>query len=188
MNSCRYPVSAARSTAWAFRNESDSPLKTKSEFEVLAYYAPCYHPDPRNDALRGVGWTMWELVKNDKPGFKGHRQPRVPMWGYEDESDPAVMAKKIDAAADHGLTGFIFDWYWHDDGPFLDRCFERGFLHAPNNDRLKFALMWANHTWTDVHPAKNNVAGSTVLYKGAVTRPRRAIVVRLLQPSLVPAS
>ncbi len=138
--------------------------------EILAYYFPNYHPDPRNEDLHARGWSEWKLVREARPRFEGHRQPRVPLWGYEDESDPKVMAKKIDAAADHGLTGFIFDWYWYDDGPFLDRCLERGFLHAPNNNRLKFALMWANHTWADVHPARNKAADSTVLYKGAVTR------------------
>lgn len=25
-----------------------------------------------------------------KPKFEGHRQPRVPLWGYLDEADPKV--------------------------------------------------------------------------------------------------
>ncbi len=78
----------------------------------------------------------------------------MPLWGYEDESDPAVMARKIAAAADHGIAAFLFDWYWYDDGPFLGRALDEGFLRAPNVDRLKFAFMWANHDWVDIHPAK----------------------------------
>jgi len=66
----------------------------------------------------------------------GHRQPKVPAWGHADEADPAVMAKKIDAAADNGIDAFIFDWYFYDDGPFLDRCLNEGFLKAPNNSRI----------------------------------------------------
>jgi hypothetical protein len=125
--------------------------------QAAAYYFPNYHPsDPRNAKWHGAGWSEWELVRRAEPRFPGHRQPRVPLWGYEDESDPAVMARKIDAAADAGLTAFIYDWYWYEDGPYLERGLERGFLGAPNSTRLKFALMWANHDWVDIHPATRN--------------------------------
>jgi len=81
------------------------------------------------------------------------------------------MAHKIDAAADHGLDAFIFDWYWYEDGPFLERCLNEGFLGAANNERLKFALMWANHDWTDIHPAALNGVGekARLLYPGKVS-------------------
>lgn len=127
-----------------------------SEYQVGAYYFPNWHVDPRNVAAHGEGWTEWELLKRAQPRFPGHKQPRVPQWGYEDESDPVVMAKKIDAAADHGLSHFIFDWYHYEDGPFLERALEQGFLRAPNNHRFKFALMWANHAWYDIHPCKKS--------------------------------
>jgi hypothetical protein len=78
----------------------------------------------------------------------------VPAWGYEDEADPKVMRKKIEAAASHGVDAFIFDWYWYNDGPYLNRPLDEAFLAADKDARLKFALMWANHTWTDIHPAK----------------------------------
>jgi hypothetical protein len=120
---------------------------------VACYYFPNYHPDPRNAAWHGAGWTEWELVRHALPRFPGHRQPRVPLWGYEDESDPAVMARKIDVAADHGIDVFLFDWYWYQDGPYLERALERGFLGAAGGSRLRFALMWANHDWMDIHPA-----------------------------------
>jgi hypothetical protein len=139
---------------------------------IACYYFPNYHADPRNEAVHGPDWSEWELVKRAEPRFPGHRQPRVPLWGYEDESDPAAMARKIDAAADHGIDAFIFDWYWYDDGPFLERGLDRGFMHAPNNDRIRFALMWANHNWIDIHPAALGRVGerARLLYPGAVTR------------------
>ncbi len=140
--------------------------------EVAAYYFPNYHVDPRNEAVHGSGWTEWELVRRAEPRFPGHCQPRVPAWGYEDEADPAVMQRKIDAAADHGIDAFIFDWYWYDHGPFLARGLEQGFLGAPNQERLKFALMWANHDWIDIHPARLDecLKGDyRLLYPGQVT-------------------
>ncbi|REE91314.1 glycosyl transferase family WbsX [Paenibacillus taihuensis] len=138
-------------------------------YEAAVYYFPNYHVDPRNEAWHGKGWTEWELTKRATPRFEGHEQPKVPLWGYEDEADPAVLARKIDAAADHGIDAFIFDWYWYEDGPYLDRALEKGFLEAPNSDRLKFALMWANHDWIDIHPAQRSKP-LNVLAEGTVSR------------------
>ena len=137
--------------------------------QIAVYYFPNYHIDPRNEKAHGKGWTEWDLVKLARPRFPGHAQPRVPMWGYEDESDPVAMARKIDAAADHGVDCFIFDWYFYDDGPYLERGLEHGFLRATNNRRLKFALMWANHDWIDIHPAKHS-APANLQFLGRVTR------------------
>jgi hypothetical protein len=136
--------------------------------KVAAYYFPNYHPDSRNEKWHGKNWTEWELVKRAEPRFEGHPQPKVPLWGYEDESDPEVMAKKIAAAAQHGLTAWIFDWYWYEDGPYLQRCLEAGFLKAPNNHQLKFSLMWANHDWVEIHPA-TRVRNYATRAKGAIS-------------------
>ena len=143
-------------------------MSYSSDYQLAVYYFPQYHPDPRNDAWHGAGWTEWELVKRATPRFAGHQQPKVPLWGYLDESRPEVMEQKIAAAADHGLTAFIYDWYWYEDGAFLNRCLERGHLAARNSDRLKFALMWANHDWIDIHPAKRSSLYQT-LVKGTVS-------------------
>lgn len=121
---------------------------------VAAYYFPGYHADPENDRYHGSGWTEWDLVQAARPRFPGHQQPKVPAWGYEDESDPVAMAKKISAAATSGVDAFLFDWYWHERGIFLERGLERGFLAAENSLDLKFALMWANHDWINIHPAR----------------------------------
>lgn len=139
----------------------------RPDYEIAAYYFPNYHPDARNARWHGPGWTEWELVKAAKPRFEAHEQPKVPAWGYEDESDPRVMAKKIEAAG-HGITAFIFDWYWYEDGPFLHKALEGGFLCAENVDKLKFAVMWANHDWLDIHPAPHNTP-YRALVTGAVS-------------------
>lgn len=136
--------------------------------DVGCYYFPNYHPDPRNRLVHGDGWTEWELVKAATPRFDGHRQPNLPAWGFVDESDARVMERKIDTAADHGIDYFIFDWYWYDDGPFLQGCLESGFLGASNTDRLRFCIMWANHDWQNIHPAKLRDP-HTVLYPGGIT-------------------
>ncbi|MCA9239900.1 MAG: glycoside hydrolase family 99-like domain-containing protein [Planctomycetales bacterium] len=137
--------------------------------QVACYYFGNYHPDDaRNVKQKGDGWSEWELVKAARPRFPGHQQPKVPAWGYTDESDPQAMAQKIDAAADHAINAFLFDWYYYDDGPFLEQTINQGFLKAPNNDRMCFALMWANHDWHDIHPYHRG-APPKLMYPGKVS-------------------
>ncbi len=143
----------------------------RDQLTIACYYFPSYHLDARNARVHGPGWTEWELVRRAEPRFPGHRQPRVPLWGQTNEADPVAMAQKIGAAADHGIDAFIFDWYWYDDGPYLARALDEGFLGARNNDRMQYALMWANHDWVDIHPAKLHEMAASVrlLYPGRVT-------------------
>ena len=120
---------------------------------MAVYYFPNYHVDSINERWHGKGWTEWDLVKGTKPRFKGHQQPKVPAWGYFNEADPKWAAKEIDLAADHGIDVFIYDWYWYENtGIYLQEGLEKGFLKAANNKRMKFALMWANHDWANIHP------------------------------------
>ena len=119
--------------------------------ETAAYYFPNYHVDRENEKIHGPGWTEWDLVRHGTPRFEGHQQPKVPLWGEEDESDPAVMGKKAAVAAEHGIDTFVFDWYWYEGKPFLDRPLEKGFMPLEDHP-VKFALMWANHDWGAMHP------------------------------------
>lgn len=119
---------------------------------VLAYYFPDWHVDPRNEGWFGEGWTEWKLLQSAEPRFPGHRQPRTPAHGFQDETDPAVAAEQIALAKAHGVDGFLVDYYWYDDGPYLQGALDRGLLQAPNRDDIDFALMWANHELVDIFP------------------------------------
>ncbi|MBO4646841.1 MAG: glycoside hydrolase family 99-like domain-containing protein [Lentisphaeria bacterium] len=119
----------------------------KPKKEIFAIYFPSWHPDRHYEQWYGKGFCEWELIKTTKPLFPGHLQPKEPLWGYFDESDPVWMAKQIDLAADNGITGFMFDWYWYEGDQFLEKPLNEAFLSAPNRNRLKFFLMWANHSW-----------------------------------------
>ena len=149
---------------------TDKPrAATNAPITVAAYYYACTHPDPRWDKNKYPGYTEWDEIKAVKPCFLGHVQPKLLVWGYQNEAQPEVMAQKINAAADHGVNAFIFDWYYYNDGPYLEAALDEGFLHATNNARLKFALMWANHDWYNIqsyNPADNNLK---LLYPGKVT-------------------
>lgn len=85
-------------------------------------------------------------------------RPAKPLWGYENEADPIAVARKIDAALVADVNVFVYDWYWYQSRPFLEGALNEGFLKAPNNERMKFFLMWANH---DVNNVWNNkISGS----------------------------
>lgn len=139
-----------------------------SQPTLSAFYFPNFHRDARNEKKYGEGWTEWRLLQQAVPRYPGHRQPLAPLWGYEDESDPAAMQRKITAATKHGISNFIFDWYHYDDGTFLSRALDEGFLGAPNPERMTFCLMWANHDWFDIFPAKPGV-DPELHYPGKIT-------------------
>jgi len=100
----REPGSSAPDAAKP-RARSDAPIT------VAAYYYPGTHPDPRWDQNKYPGFTEWDEIKAANPRFPGHLQPNPPVWGYQNEAQPEVMAQKIAAAATYGVNAFIFDWY-----------------------------------------------------------------------------
>jgi len=142
------------------------------EYDVAAYIWPAYTgTEPRTRMFWPEGNGEWESVRKATAKFPGHSWPRQPLWGYCDEADPQVMEMQIDAAADHGVNVFIYDWYWYDNRPFLEQCLNHGYLNARNNDRVKFYLMWANHdvnyTW-DRRLAHLNI--DNCIWQGSVNR------------------
>ena len=148
--------------------------------DVAAYIWPSYTGDePRTRIFWPEGIGEWETVMRAKPKFEGHRWPRCPLWGYENEADPAVMEKQIREAVSHGVNVFIYDWYWYDGRPFLEHCLNDGFLGAPNNTDMKFYLMWANHDanylWDRRNASKADIT-STVVWRGATTPTDFAII------------
>ena len=161
-----------------FANETNPDKKAThaQNYTVAIYYWPNFHADSFHQSKKGKDWTEWEVVKNGVPKFEGHDQPKVPLWGYRDESDPKEMARSIDAMANAGIGAVIFDWYRYEDningGVMIERALRDGFLKAPNCNRLKFALMWANHDYIDCHPFARGVSfgNAPIWRKGEVSR------------------
>jgi hypothetical protein len=139
-------------------------------YDIAVYYFPNYHNnDSRNEIRYGKGWSEWELVKNAQPRFDGQKQPKIPVWGYTSESDPGVMEMKINAASKSGIDVFIYDWYYYNDGPFLEKGLEQGFMKVENNNKVRFALMWANHDWVDLFPRNPEKGSPALFYPGTIT-------------------
>lgn len=138
------------------------------QFDVAAYIWPSYHDDPRSRIFWTQGFGEWQSVLSARPKYEGHIEPRLPVWGTVNEADPYVMSMEIDAAADHGVNTFIYDWYWYDGRPFLEGCLNEGFLKARNNSRMKFYLMWANHNASTTWNKEISDWDNTVVWRGSI--------------------
>lgn len=151
-------------------------------YDVAAYIWPAYTgDDPRTRMFWPAGMGEWESVMKARSKFPGHNWPRRPLWGCQNEADPRVMEMQIDAAADHGVNVFIYDWYWYDRRPFLETCLNDGYLKARNNSRVRFCLMWANHDVTSTWDLRlSGLDDGNVIWQAAVDRPEFERIARRL--------
>jgi hypothetical protein len=146
------------------RQAVDAAVPLKGiKFEVVAYNFPSWHPSPFMEKIFGKGWTEFETLKNSKPLYPGHLFPKYPLWGYFNEAEPEWAEREIETAANFGIDVWMIDWYWHSGTMFYHEQPENGFLKARNRAKLKFALMWANHHWNNVYPARSPREAATLL-------------------------
>lgn len=151
------------------------------KYDIAAYIWPAYTGDePRTKMFWPEGYGEWQTVKNAVKKFPEHSWPRKPLWGYVNEADPYVMEMQIEAAADHGVNVFIYDWYWYDKRPFLENCLNKGYLKAKNNDKVKFYLMWANHDAPNVWDIRISGDESNIIWGAAVDRKEFEIIANRL--------
>lgn len=122
---------------------AEAPHKGTSAVKVGAYYFD--------------GWTgktgRWHLPERLKDEF-GHRKP---IWGWV-TSTPQVMREQTDCAADYGLRFFAFCWYYPE-GANRKTPLNNAlglFLQAPNQRRMEFCLMVANHAGFRIGPEEWN--------------------------------
>lgn len=140
------------------------------KYDIAAYIWPSYTGSEKRSRIfweKGIG--EWQSVQSAESRVPGQKLPRIPLWGYQDEADPAVMEFQIGEALRHGVNVFIYDWYWYDRRPFLEQCLDNGFLGAKNNGDMRFYLMWANHDATYLWD-KRNTELSEVMWYGSQPR------------------
>lgn len=140
----------------------DTSMSTEgARFLPVAYNFPSWHPSPYMEKYFGKGWTEFVTLRLAHRQFPGHLQPKQPLWGtfYPgrpksfDEADPLWAEKEIELASGAGIYAFMIDWYWHMGVQWYQEQLEQGFLRASNRQKLKFAIMWANHNWENLYPA-----------------------------------
>jgi hypothetical protein len=114
--------------------------------KAVALYFPQLHAIPENDAWWGKGFTDWVNVERARPLYPGHHQPRVPLGGSYDQSQPAVIRRQVALAREYGIGAFCHYHYWFDGKQLLETPTNL-FLGMKDLD-IEFCLSWANETWS----------------------------------------
>lgn len=128
-------------------------MNTK-DIKVIPVYLPQFHTIPENDEWWGKGFTEWTNVREAKPLFPGHKQPRTPLNGnYYDLSEVETLKWQCELAKKYGIYGFCMYHYWFNGHLLLEKPMEMLLAH-PEID-IKYCISWANHDWTDAWKAKD---------------------------------
>lgn len=115
--------------------ESDhipEPRPVKTRYEVGAYYFPGWHSMSRWHPIRAY-------------------PERKPVLGWYDEANPEIADWQIKWAAEHGISFFLVDWYWHKGGRHLEHWLHEAFAKARFRKHMKWCMMWANHNAPGSH-------------------------------------
>ena len=114
--------------------------------KILANYLPQYHRIPENDAWWGEGYTDWTAVRNARPLYAGHDQPRIPLEGYYDLSESRAIARQVEIARCYGVSGFAIYHYWFNSKMKLLEKPAELLLANPQLD-LEYLFLWDNQSW-----------------------------------------
>ncbi len=143
---------------------------TRRAYDIAAYIWPSYHYEPRAERFWPEKDGEWYTVRRGTPRFPGHDMPRIPLLGWQDEADPAVMRQHVELALAHGINVFIVDWYWYEDAPCFERQLNEGLIPALAGTDAKFYLMWANHHVCDLWDMHVDTHWDKVLWDARVSR------------------
>lgn len=116
--------------------------------KVLCMYLPQYHEVKENNEWWGQGYTEWNAVKNAKPLFKNHFQPRKPLDNnYYDlvKNGAAVWKWQAELAKTYHVFGFCIYHYWFEGKQLLEKPME--ILRDNPSIKVPYCICWANESW-----------------------------------------
>lgn len=115
--------------------------------KIFAAYLPQYHEIPENNEFWGKGFTDWVGVKNAKPQFNGHKQPRKPLnENYYDLSETDSIKWQAKLARQYGVSGFNIYHYWFEGGKNVLGKPAESILSDKSID-IEFFFSWDNASW-----------------------------------------
>ena len=138
--------------------------------KIIALYLPQFHQIQENDEFWGEGFTDWITVKNAKPIFEEHIQPRVPLNNnYYDLSQEKSVMWQAELAHEYGIYGFgVYHYWFNNDKNLLTKPAEimRDSKSLPTNyflawDNISWKRSWSNVVGNDWAPMMDKQQGST---------------------------
>ena len=115
-------------------------LKSK----IIALYLPQFYEIKENNEWWGNGYTDWVAVKNSKPYFKGHNQPRVPLnQNYYRLDSKDTIKWQAELAKKYGVDGFCIYHYFSNGKLMMNKPAE--VLRDNNEIDIEYFFSWANH-------------------------------------------
>jgi Glycosyltransferase WbsX len=145
--------------------------QAEGQARFVAMFLPQFHEDPSNNKWWGQGFTEWENVKKARPLFKGHQQPRLPIKGFYDLSNPDHMADQFAEADAAGIAGFAIYDYWYSGKKLLGKPLE--IIRNCPDLKGTYSLAWANHSWTRSWTNRAGAADVLIGQKYAETKAER---------------
>ena len=131
-----------------------------TDIKTIALYLPQFHFIKENDKWWGNNFTEWTKVKNAKPFYLGHHQPRKPgdeigYLGYYYLTNSETIKKQVKLAKSHGIYGFGIYYYWFSGKRLLEKPLD---IYLKNKDiNFPFLLIWANENWSRAWDGSNNM-------------------------------
>lgn len=124
--------------------------------KTIAFFVPQYHRISLNDKYWGEGFTEWDNVRNAKPLFEGHVQPKVPLNNnYYNLLDKETKLWQMNLAKKYGVYGFCYYHYWFNGKMLLETPCEQILTDA--DIELPFCFCWANEAWSMEWTGKKTV-------------------------------
>lgn len=104
-----------------------------ADFSIGVYYYPGWSP-----YIKGAKEPdPWQAIK----AFP----EREPLLGWYHDGMRETLDRQLTWMADHGVDFVTFDWYWEKARPAPETSV-RAYLQSPVRARVRYALLWANHT------------------------------------------
>lgn len=140
-------------------------MKKNEKIKIIALYLPQFHNIKENSEWWGENFTEWVNVKNAKPLFENHVQPKKPLNdNYYNLLDPKVQEWQSKIAKEYGIFGFCYYHYWFNGRMLLEKPMER--MLTNKNVDIPFCICWANDTWTRGWVGEPNVVLMQQVYGG----------------------
>lgn len=112
----------------------------------FAFFLPQFHEIPENNEWWGDGFTEWVNVKNAKPLYRGHLQPKEPKnENYYNLLNKETVRWQTELMEQYGIDGLIYYHYYFSGKKLLEQPAEN--LLKWTDIEQKFFFCWANHTW-----------------------------------------